>query len=125
MDQAQTNIEVVDAALAAMQDGNLDGALARFEDDARWGVAQWLPHKGMHTGKDEIRKMLVGVRERFKGGYRLLGFTAYATMDRVFVEMTRAPGDDARAKGAEHVLLTFHVVMGRVREVREMVYAIH
>ena len=125
MDQAQSNIEVVDAALAAIQKGDLDGAMTRFEEDARWGVAQWLPEAGLHTGGPAIRAMLAKVRERFKGGYQLFHMTAYATPDRVFVEATRAGASGERGKGGEHVMMVFHVVMGRVREVRELVYAIH
>ena len=124
MDQAQSNIEVVDAALAAIQKGDLDGAMARFEEDARWGVADALPEAGLYTGQAEVRQMLSALRERYRGGYKLLGLTAYGTTDRVFVETTRAPGEDARSKGAEHVLMAFHVVMGRVRDVREFAYSV-
>lgn len=124
MDQAQSNIEVVDAALAAIQRGDLDGAMKRFEEDARWGVAEWLPEAGLHTGEAEIRRMLAQVRERFPGGYKLLGLTTYGTSDRVFIETTRAAVDDPRAKGAEHVLIAFHVVMGRIRDIREFAYSV-
>ncbi|MBX3272611.1 MAG: nuclear transport factor 2 family protein [Sandaracinaceae bacterium] len=125
MDQAQSNIQVVESALAAIQSGDLDAALTRFEEDARWGAAQWLGHAGLHTGQAEIRRMLAAVRERFSGGYRFLGQTAYGTADHVFVETTRSGGDGPRAAGAEHVLMSFHVVMGRIREVHEHAYAIH
>ncbi len=124
MEQAQSNIEVVEAALAAILKGDLDGAMERFEEDARWGVAEALPEAGLYTGEAEIRELLSSVRERYRGGYKLLGLTAYGTKDHVFVETTRAPGDDARAKGSEHVLMSFHLVMGRVRDVREFAYSV-
>lgn len=124
MDQAQSNIEVVEAALGAIVNGDLDGAMARFEDDARWGVAESLPQGGLHQGRKAIVDMLGEVRERYPGGYKLLGLTAYGTKDHVFVETTRAFGDHAHGKGAEHVLLAFQLVMGKVRDVREFVYSV-
>jgi len=124
MDEAQSNIEVVDAALTAIQGGDLDGALGRFEEDARWGVARSLPQGGLHTGRGEIGKMLGAVRERFSGGYKFLHLTVHGTKDHVFAEATRSAGKE-RGEGAEHVLMLFHVVMGRIREAREFVYEVH
>ncbi|MCA9608671.1 MAG: nuclear transport factor 2 family protein [Myxococcales bacterium] len=124
MDQAQSNIEVVEAALEAIQNGDLKGAMARFEEEIRWGVAEWLPQAGLHDGHDAVQQMLGAVRERFPGGYKLLGLTAYGTKDHVFVETTRAAGDHPHREGAEHVLLAFHVVMGKIRDVREFAYSI-
>lgn len=123
MDDAQSNIEVVEAALVAIQDGDMDGALSRMEEDARWGVARSLPEGGLHTGRDEIREMFAAVRERFPGGYRFLHLTVHGTKDHVFAEATRSAGAE-RAEGAEHVLVMFHVVMGKIREAREFVYEV-
>jgi len=124
MDDAQSNIEVVDAAVRAIQDGDLDGALARFEEDARWGVARSLPQGGLYDGREAIGKMLGAVRERFSGGYKFLHLTVHGTKDHVFAEATRSSGAE-RAEGAEHILIAFHVVMGRIREAREFVYEVH
>lgn len=123
MDAAQSNIEVMDAALVAILKGDLDGAVGRFEEDARWGVAQWLPNSGLHEGHAGIRSYLASVKERL-GEYKLLHLNVYGTSDHVFAEGTRATGDDAYAEGSEHVLLVAHVVMGKIREVREFAYAV-
>ena len=124
MDAAQSNIEVVDAAFAALLEGDLDGALTRFEEDARYGVAQWLPNAGMHEGRTGIRAYLSSIRERFGGDYKMLHLNVYATADHVFAEMTRASDGDPYAEGSEHVLLVAHLVMGKIREVREFAYAV-
>ena len=55
---------------------------------------------------------------------RFVRVTAYGPPDRVFAGPTRAAGGDAKAKGAEHVMLAFQVVMGRIRGVREFVYEV-
>ena len=125
MKQAQGNIDLVTATLSDFEAGKLEAGLEHFEDEARWGVAKLLPNGGLSEGKDAIRKMLGQVRERFNGGYRFLHLNVYGASDHVFAETTRTGGDDSYSKGSEHVLLSFHVVMGRVREVREFVYAIH
>lgn len=124
MDAAQSNIEVMDKSLEAILEGDLDGALTRFEEDARYGVAQWLPNAGLHEGHAGIRAYLGSVRERFGGSYQMLHLNVYATSDHVFAEMTRSSSDDAYASGSEHVMLVAHVVMGKIREVRELAYAI-
>ncbi len=120
MDQAQSNIEAVEATLRSIEQGDFDGALGRFEEDARWDVSSFLPQAGWHDGTEAIKKLLGAMRERFPTGYRHLGLTVYGTPDHVFAETTRAAGPDP--EGTEHVLLSFQLVMGRIRGVKEFVF---
>jgi hypothetical protein len=120
MDVTQSNIETVDKALEQILAGDLD--LSLFEDGARWGVAEFLPEGGLHTGRDAIRTMLANRRERFPGGYRLRRMSIWGTPDRVFVECTRAPEAAGEERG-EHIALMFTLVVGRIRDVREFAYS--
>lgn len=123
--QAQTNIDVVQKALTSIAAGKIDDAMAQFEDDAKWHTAESLAESGMHEGRDAIRAMLGSTRERFRGGFKLLNLSVHGTHDHAFAEYTRASGDDAHAKGAEHCLAVFEVVMGKIRSARDFVHCVH
>lgn len=123
--QAETNIDVVQKALTSIAAGNLDAAIAQFEEDAKWNVAEGLPETGMHEGRDALRAMIGATRERFRGGFKLLNLSVHGTHDHAFAEYTRAKGDDAYAEGSEHVLTVFELVMGKIRSARDFVHCVH
>jgi ketosteroid isomerase-like protein len=124
MQRRDANIEAVNHALIAIEQGNLKEALSFFEDEAMWRRAAVLPGGGTFEGHASIEALLHGIRERLGGRLHLLGLTLYGAGEHVFADYTVSPSEDAYADGAEHVLTAFDVVLGKIREVREFAFRV-
>jgi ketosteroid isomerase-like protein len=61
-------VDEVVAAYEALNDGDIDGAMAALAEDAEWHESEALPDTGVYRGRDAIRAFLtdfLGSWERF------------------------------------------------------------
>ena len=71
MKEADSNIEAVSRAFAAIAEGDIDQAVTQLDQDAKWDVAHALPEGGHYEGRDAIREMLRRQQQRL-GNFRRL-----------------------------------------------------
>ena len=119
MHRSEQNIQTVQRILDGLVTGDLDGALAQFDPEAKWYCPDGLPEAGVHDGREGIGALFGRVRERFAGGLHLVHLTLHASGENVYAEFTRSRGKHANGPGSEHQLAVFELVYGKVREVRE------
>jgi ketosteroid isomerase-like protein len=123
-DQESPNASAVNRALVAFAAGNIDEALTQFEEDAQWRRSDLLPEAGTYEGREAIGGLLRSILERLGGRLHVLQLTLYAAGEHVFADYTVSPGSDPMADGSAHVLVTFDVVFGKIRQAREFAFRV-
>jgi uncharacterized protein len=57
---ASTNVETLSSAYEALNEGDVEAALAVLDSDAKWVEHSSLPEAGTYSGRDSIRAFLAG-----------------------------------------------------------------
>jgi len=122
--QETPNTSAVNTALVAFAEGNIDGFLAQFEEDAKWRRSDLLPEAGTYEGRAAIGGLIKSILERLGGRLHILELTLYGAGEHVFADYTVSPSSDPMDDGSTHVLTTFDVVLGKIREAREFAFRV-
>jgi len=122
--QESPNTSVVNNAFVAFAEGDMEAALTHFEEDAKWCRSDALPESGTYEGKEAIGGLLGSIRERLGGRLHVLQLTLYGAGEHVFADYTVSPSSDPMDDGSAHVLTSFDVVFGKIREAREFAFRV-
>ena len=113
------NIETVRQMFEAFGRGDIEGLLARFDDDVSWSYPEGTILGGRHQGRAGILRFISLIGRIYPAGLQVAEVTLFADRDRVFAEFpwvaTSVRGDRVR----ERALIVFELRGGRVVAIRE------